>query len=274
MKYPSICLSKKTKEIRLSGKPRTVRTWINGAGGKLRARILLPAVRTGEKCHMAIIMHGIMTTKDIYPQPVLAKMLQERGIASICFDFNGHGASYGRFQDMTVLNEKEDALKVIEYAESLPFVDRIALCGHSQGGVVAALCAGELTNKISALLLLAPAAVCRDDALKGNIMGAVFNPSDPPDILKVMMHRLGGSYIRTAQKLDIYGEASGYRGPMCVIHGMQDRTVPVEYGRRFKESCPQCILHLLPEEGHILNRDKASVCGYAVSFLCDALRQE
>ena len=63
---------------------------------------------------MVIIMHGIMTTKDIYPQPEIAKRLQSRGIAALTFDFNGHGQSYGRFRDITVLNEKEDALKVAE----------------------------------------------------------------------------------------------------------------------------------------------------------------
>ncbi len=271
MKYPSFCLRKETREIHPGGKARTIRTWLPGAGGLLRAKIYLPALEEGQKCPAVIVMHGIMTTEDIYPQPVIAKMLQERGVAAVTFDFNGHGCSYGSFSEMTVLNEKEDALKVIEYVSSLPFVKTTGLCGHSQGGVVSALCAGELRERISAVVLMAPAAVCKDDALNGNIMGAEFDPADPPEILKVMMHRLGGNYIRTAQRLDIYGTAALYRGPLCVIHGEKDRTVPVRYGRQFRSVCPQCELHILPEEGHLLNNDRKGVCSIACDFLTKAL---
>lgn len=67
MKYPSFCLSKKTKEILPCGREKTIKTWLQGAGGMLRAKVWLPAVKAGEKCPMVIIMHGIMTTKDILP---------------------------------------------------------------------------------------------------------------------------------------------------------------------------------------------------------------
>lgn len=211
MKYPSFCLSKKTKEILPCGREKTIKTWLQGAGGMLRAKIWLPALETGEKCPMVIVMHGIMTTKDIYPQPEIAKRLQSRGIA--------------------------------------------------------ALCAGELAGRIAAVVLMAPAAVCKDDALNGRIMGAEFDPVSPPETLKVMMHSLGRNYIMVAQGIDIYGKVSAYGGPVCIIHGEKDSTVPVQYGERFKESCPQAELHILPDEGHLLNGNKEEVCSIVTGFL-------
>ena len=59
------------------------------------------------------------------------------------FDFNGHGESEGEFSGMTVPNEIEYAKLVYEYVKSLPFVGDIALTGHSQGGVVASMTAGD-----------------------------------------------------------------------------------------------------------------------------------
>ena len=54
----------------------------------------------------------------------------------------------------------EDAKAVYAYARKLPGVTSIALAGHSQGGVVASMTAGELgTQKVKALVLMAPAAV-------------------------------------------------------------------------------------------------------------------
>lgn len=41
----------------------------------------------------------------------IASDLLSDGIGVVRFDFNGHGKSEGRFQDMTVLNEIEDAKK-------------------------------------------------------------------------------------------------------------------------------------------------------------------
>lgn len=56
-----------------------------------------------DKCPMVILMHGIFSSKNIVPIPALAMW---------------------------------------EYANSLPYVSKIGLLGHSQGGVVASMTAG------------------------------------------------------------------------------------------------------------------------------------
>ena len=58
------------------------------------------------------------------------------------FDFNGHGDSDGEFENMTVLNEIEDANAILNYVKTDPHVRNIYLVGHSQGGVVASMLAG------------------------------------------------------------------------------------------------------------------------------------
>ena len=98
-------------------------------------------------------------------------------------------------------------------------------------------------------------------------MGAEFDPASPPETLKVMMHSLGRNYIMVAQGIDIYGKVSAYGGPVCIIHGEKDSTVPVKYGKRFKEACPQSELHILPDEGHLLNGNKEEVCSIVTGFL-------
>ncbi len=45
-----------------------------------------------DRCPMVILMHGIFASKDFIPMPSLAKGLAREGIASIRFDFNGHGS--------------------------------------------------------------------------------------------------------------------------------------------------------------------------------------
>ena len=128
------------------GKGETV--FIDGDHGRLKALIQKPELQQGEKCPMVIFCHGFSGTKDGPMFELIADTLQAHGIASIRFDFNGHGESEGEFKDMTVPNEIVDARKVVEYVSDLRYVSSLAIVGHSQGGVVAAMTAGQLSEEL------------------------------------------------------------------------------------------------------------------------------
>ena len=151
--------------------PSIEKVMIPGANGLLAATLEKPALKSGEKCPIVIICHGFGGNRDRGTTCTIGHQLPTENIASIRFDFNGHGESEGRFEDMTVPNEIEDAKCVYQYVSTLPFIDtkRIAILGASQGGVVASMTAGELGHgKLKAAVLLCPAAVLRDDCIKGN----------------------------------------------------------------------------------------------------------
>ena len=93
--------------------------YIDGDHGRLKALIQKPELKQGEKCPMVIFCHGFSGTKDGPLFELVADSLQAHGIASIRFDFNGHGESEGEFKDMTVPNEIEDAKKVVAYVRDL-----------------------------------------------------------------------------------------------------------------------------------------------------------
>lgn len=214
------------------------RVTIAGSKGQLAAIIQKPALEQGRRVPFAIIMHGFTGRKDSRLLQLIADSLQCRGIASLRFDFNGHGESEGKFEDMTVLNEIEDAKKVFDYVSSLPYAGRIVLVGHSQGGVVASMTAGELGgDKVSAVVLLAPAAVLREDAIRGNTQGALYDPLDPPATVKLPGRDLsiGAAYIRTAYSLPIYETASRYQGPALMLHGNEDHIVPYTYSECYQK---------------------------------------
>ena len=222
--------------------------FIDGHHGRLKALIQKPELQQGEKCPMVIFCHGFSGTKDGPLFELVADTLQAHGIASIRFDFNGHGESEGKFKDMTVPNEIEDAKKVVEYVRDLKYVSTIAIGGHSQGGVVAAMTAGQLSEELGepafkAVALMAPAAVLRDDAIRGNTMGKQYDPFDPGEYVELWGGlKLGGEYIRTSFSLPIYETAAKYQGPALIIHGNGDRVVPYTYGERFHQIWPKSEL--------------------------------
>ena len=230
-------VDKYLKELRPTGfKPIRERVTIDGDHGKLQAVIQKPDLKPGQQCPMVVFCHGFGGTKEGPLFELITDSLQKHGIASIRFDFNGHGESEGKFEDMTVPNEINDAKKVIEYVRDSRYVSKIALVGHSQGGVVASMTAGELGSDISAVVLMAPAAVLRDDAIRGSTFGKQYNPLDPPEYVELWgPQRLGRNYIKTAFSLPIYETAANYHGPALIIHGNGDRIVPYTYGLRFHQ---------------------------------------
>ena len=221
---------------------------IDGDHGRLKALIQKPELKQGEKCPMVIFCHGFSGTKDGPLFELIADTLQAHGIASIRFDFNGHGESEGEFKDMTVPNEIQDAKKVVEYVRDLRYVSDLAIVGHSQGGVVASMTAGQLSEELGepafkAVALMAPAAVLRDDAIRGNTMGKMYDPFNPGEYVELWGGvKLGGKYIKTAFSLPIYETAAKYQGSAIIVHGNADRVVPYTYGERFHQIWPNSQL--------------------------------
>ena len=222
---------------------------IDGDHGKLKALIQKPEMKQGEQCPMVVFCHGFGGRKEGALFELIADTLQAHGIASIRFDFNGHGESEGEFKDMTVPNEIEDTKKVVEYVRDLRYVDGIAIVGHSQGGVVASMTAGEISAELGelafdAVVLMAPAAVLRDDAIRGNTMGKTYDPFDPGEYVELFGGnlKLGANYIRTAFSLPIYETSAKYQGPALIIHGNADRVVPYTYGERYHQIWPESEL--------------------------------
>ena len=222
--------------------------FIDGDHGRLKGIIQKPELQQDEKCPMVIFCHGFSGRKDGPMFELIADTLKAHGIASIRFDFNGHGESEGEFKDMTVPNEIEDAKKVMEYVSNLRYVSSLAIVGHSQGGVVAAMTAGQLSKELGespfkAVALMAPAAVLREDAIRGSTMGKQYDPFDPGEYVELWGGlKLGGKYIRTAFSLPIYETAAKYQGPALIIHGNADRVVPYTYGERFHQIWPKSEL--------------------------------
>lgn len=246
-------------------------TGIEGSDGKKLAAVLtIPDGATAD-IPIVIFCHGFRSHKGGAVGPELTNQLVPYGVATMCFDFNAHGDSEGDFIDMTVPNEIEDAVKVYEYIRSRPEFGKIAFAGHSQGGVVAAMAAGQLGDeKISGLALWAAAAVLKDDAIRGHCMIYHCDPANPPveGIDLGDGRRLGREFVLTAQKLPIYETAAKYKGGACVINGGSDVIVPVRYGRRFHGVLLGSCFHLIPEEDHNFGHNhKASVAIGAKYFL-------
>lgn len=245
---------------------------IEGDHGKLSAIVQTPDNQ--KNFPLVIICHGFTGNKNETLLTDLADELENCGIASIRFDFNGHGDSEGNFQDMTVLNEIEDAKKIYDYAKNISGVTSISIAGHSQGGVVASMLAGELgANKIKSVALMAPAAVLRDDAIRGNLFDKYYDSINPPEYVEIFGgYKLGKNFILTAQTLPIYETAKKFDGAAFMIHGKVDLVVPYTYSLHYQEIYKNSDLKLLDGFDHGFSQDTKKVAKSVADFFVKQLK--
>lgn len=205
-----------------------------------------------------IVCHGFMANQRTVRR--YAEFLANLGWAAFTFDFCGGGLkskSAGKQVEMSVLTEVEDLLAVINYVRQREDVaaERISLMGCSQGGVVSALTGAKLKSEIERLVLFYPAFCIPDDARRGKMMFARFDPANIPPVVSRFPMKLGDVYVKAVIDMDIYEEIRGYDGPVLLVHGTEDKIVNISYARKAREVYKQCEYLEIEGAGHMFGKE-------------------
>ena len=222
--------------------------FINDDGVQLSAELEKP--ESHDKSPLVILLHGFTSAKGRPHNILAAAAMREAGYATLRFDLYGHGESGGEFRNHTLYKWISNTMAVIDYARELGYMD-LYLSGHSQGGLVAALAAGMEADRIKGLILRAPAFMIPQAARNGSLLGYTFDPEHLPDSMTVIKGlELDGNYIRVAQTIHAEEAADRYKGPVLILHGDEDDTVPLEDSRRMAERYQNCELAVISGETH------------------------
>ena len=202
--------------------------YITDDGIRLNATLDMPAGNP-DKCPIAIVIHGFTGNSEEPHIAAVSRTFNELGLATLRVDMYGHGKSDGQFRDHTLFKWINNAMTVIDYAEKLDFVTDIYLCGHSQGGLTVMLTAALERDRIKGIIPMSPATQIPDGARIGNIIGIPFDPEHIAEEIYIERKDLvlGGNYARVAQTIHVEEAIDRYNGPVLLIHGDSDETVPV-----------------------------------------------
>lgn len=158
-------------------------------------------------------------------------------------------------------------------------VERSAMIGHSMGGLIAAMFAAKYPNRVSKLVLAAPAlGLVRKSLLSFFIPLAKETMYVPPTFVPTLVRdavRTGPlTVLRAGRELllvDATGELARVSNPCLLIFGERDAVVPIALGRKLESDIKGSRLLVLPGAGHILMYDRADLFNDAVlEFLSDA----
>ena len=245
--------------------------YIQDDGIRLNAALDMPAGwQPGQKCPLVVVIHGFTGHIEEAHIVAVSKGINAVGFATLRADMYGHGHSDGEFKKHTLFKWMTNALTVIDYARALDFVTDIYLCGHSQGGLLVMLAAAMKHDVVKGLIPLSPAWMIPEIARKGELLGEYFDPDHIPEKLHGWHDLdLDGNYARVAQTIHVEEAIDRYRGPVLIVHGDEDESVPVEYGIRAAERYNNAKLVLIEGDDHCYDRHLDQV----VAAVQDWLRQ-
>lgn len=136
---------------------------------------------------------------DLYKQ--LAALFAEQGFVCIRCDKRGTFQSTGNYNTAGLHDLTDDAISVIRYAKSLPYVDetKVLVCGHSEGAMIATLLSEK--EDTAGLLMLGGAATSMKDGLLYQNALAADEFKHKKGLLGVLL-RKQASEEKTAAKVD------------------------------------------------------------------------
>jgi dienelactone hydrolase len=124
---------------------------VSFANGGIRLAGTLTLPDTPSRCPAVVLLQGsgpLDRNEEVFgfrPFAIIADYLARNGIAVLRYDSRGVGGSNGTSFQYTLSDVAGDTLAAVDYLKTHCEVDsaQIGLCGHSQGGIVAPMCAAQ-----------------------------------------------------------------------------------------------------------------------------------
>lgn len=187
----------------------------------------------------------------------LERVAARKGYGFTRFDYRGHGESDGAFRDGTIGLWRDDGLLVLDKATEGPAV----VVGSSMGAWIATLLAIARPARVAGLVLVAPAVdftealiweclpqAARDTLLADGVWLRHSEYSDEPDEITLRLIEEGRSHL-------LLGGPIPFRGPIRILHGTADKTVPWQHAVRTMDAlaAADVTLTLIKDGDHRLS---------------------
>ena len=212
---------------------------------------------------LAVLCHGFLSHKNSTTNTTLTRLLNDRGIATLRFDFFGHGDSQGPFENITTTIGVAQATAALQEGISRGF-GRIGLVGSSFGGLVSILTASRWPDAyvshsecppLSCLALKCPVVDFAEELrLEFGPEGmAEWKATDTiPNIMggpdRITLHY---AFYEDALRQIAYDPARSITAPTVIVQGDCDEHVPLHQSRQlFEVLRVKKHLELLPGADH------------------------
>jgi len=204
-----------------------------------------------ENSPLVIISHGYQGTKTDRKLIRLSRALAKERISVFRFDFEGCGDSEGEASEISVKREVEDLGFVFREVLAKGNFDskRLAFIGYSLGGVITSFFLRKFKIPAKTLIFLSPAFnqkellkiwYSREDLKKLQKSGFLIKGE------KV----IGKDYYLENKNKDYSSLLAKLNLPILIIHGKEDKDVPLNFSERLIKKYKNITLEILPKANH------------------------
>jgi pimeloyl-ACP methyl ester carboxylesterase len=202
---------------------------------------------------VVVLCHGFLSNKNSTTNLTLTRLMTERGLATLRFDFLGQGQSPDQFENLTLTIALSQASTVLDWATAQGFT-RVGLIGSSFGGLVAVLTAAQRPT-VTCLGLKCPVGDFPEELRLefGEAEMATWKATDT-------VRDIHGGTGRVPLKFALYEDCLGYdayeaaeriTAPTVIVQGGKDEYVPAHQSRRvFQALAGRKRFDLLPHANH------------------------
>ena len=231
-------------------------------GKNLYARAFVPDA--SGRVPIVIFSHGLGA--NARHEEEVQKTLAKAGIAVFSLEFAGGSSSSspmseGLTTEMSVLTEVQNLKDAIRIASGMEYTDpqKIYLMGSSQGGLVTALTAEEVTN-IAGLFLFYPAFSLPDD-----IRCSFPKLDEVPETFNLLGTKIGKIYLAASYAMDSYANLDELTMPVHIYHGKGDNIVPLTASQKAMKRLKDARLTTLEDTGHALTPEQQAQIGFEIA---------
>ncbi|MGC3976121.1 MAG: alpha/beta hydrolase [Nitrospira sp.] len=218
------------------------------AGHRVSATLRRPDRPTDKA---VVLCHGFMGFKDSWTNRALSDGFARKGVATLRFDFFGHGQSSGNLKDLRLSTLTHQTQEVITLLREEEHFKQIGLVGSSFGGLIALLTAAQMPS-LGGLGLRCPVfdfpALLRErfgETAIGmwRLLGRV-----PSAFAPIPLHY---QFYEECLEQDPRLAARALAVPTAIVHGEVDDVIPISHVQELAQyiNAPKS-LHIIPGADH------------------------
>jgi uncharacterized protein len=243
---------------------------------------------------LVIFAHGFKGFKDWGIHNLVANYFAEHGYRFLKFNFSHNGTTADKptdftdliaFADNTFSIELADLKAVIDFAcngGSVPRANGVYLMGHSMGGGISIIQTAE-DKRVKKLVTMASISGFgnlwpREAEEQWRLQGIMYVLNSRTGQQMPLKVGLLDDLQRNAARLDILAKAAEITQPWLILHGDEDKSVPLNHAEELKAANPHAELSIIHGADHTFNgshpytKDTLPValkkfCEQTVSFL-------
>lgn len=171
-----------------------------------------------------IFIHGLNSDMQGEKALSIQKFAKRKGLAFLRFDCRGHGKSYGKFENFTILDWRKDLLDMLDHIAKGPQI----LIGSSMGGFLMMLVTKKRKSRIAGLIGLAPAADFTTYLFK-DLPKRVQKEINKKGVSKIKKwnykYTFTKKFFDDGNKNLVLKNNFSFNKPVILIHGLKDKDV-------------------------------------------------